>query len=92
MALSWPRLGLPIALFENGVITVTFGNQSSRAIKDLTLSLTPYETQGLGLVWRCGSAPAPLGLSEMGTAGGKNVAVHVEPTVPDQYLADSCRG
>ncbi len=77
---------------DNGVITVTFGNRSSRAIKDRTLSLTPYETEGLGLVWRCGSAPAPLGLSEMGTGGRKNVAVHVDPTVPDRYLADSCRG
>ncbi len=77
---------------ENGVITVIFGNQANPAIDDLTLSLTPYETEGLGIVWRCGTAPPPLGLSEMGTAGGKSIAVHVAPTVPVKYLTESCRG
>jgi type IV pilus assembly protein PilA len=76
---------------ENGVITVTFGNSSSRVIQNLTLSLTPYETANLGVVWRCGHAAAPDGLAEMGTAGGVNPAVYKPSTVPVQFLTSSCR-
>lgn len=76
---------------ENGVIIVTFGNRSSGVIRDLTLSITPYETPNLGVVWRCGYAVAPPGLAEMGTAGGTNSAVFIPSTVPDQYLTKSCR-
>ena len=77
---------------NNGVITVTFGNDSSAAIQNLTLSVTPYETADLGVVWRCGSAPAPAGLSEIGTSGGANAAVYVPSTVPVPYLPSACRG
>jgi type IV pilus assembly protein PilA len=77
---------------DNGVVTITFGNDSSAAIENLTLSLTPYETDDLSIVWRCGSAPAPAGLSELGTTGGGTTAVHVPPTIPEQYLSQSCRG
>jgi len=76
---------------NNGVVTVTFGNDSSAAIEDLTLSLTPYETDTLGVVWRCGSAPEPMGLFAMGTAAGARVAEYLPPTVPDQYLPQACR-
>jgi type IV pilus assembly protein PilA len=76
---------------ENGVITITFGNESSAAIRNLTLSLVPYETPNLGVVWRCGYAPAPTGLAEMGTAGGTNVAAYIATTVPAEYVAKSCR-
>ena len=76
---------------ENGVIIVTYGNDSSAAIQNLTLSVTPYETEDLGVVWRCGSAPAPVGLSEIGTANGRNPAVYVAPTVPPEYLPTACR-
>lgn len=76
----------------NGAFTVTFGNDANPAIVGLTLTVTPYETVSLGVVWRCGYAPAPNGLNEMGTAvGGPNIAVHVDPTVPSQYLPASCR-
>ena len=76
---------------ENGVITITFGNESSAAIQNLTLSLVPYETPNLGVVWRCGYAPAPAGLAEMGTAGGTNSAAYIATTVPPQYVVKSCR-
>jgi len=77
---------------DDGVVTITFGNESNAAIANLTLSLTPYETEDLSIVWRCGSAPAPAGLNELGTTGGGTAAVHVPPTVPEQYLSQSCRG
>jgi len=76
---------------NNGVLTVTFGNEANAQIIGLTFTLTPYETANLGVVWRCGFAPAPVGLSGMGTSGGGNRAVYAAPTVPPQYLPSSCR-
>ena len=76
---------------NNGVLIVTFGNEASAAIAGLTVTLTPYETPGLGVVWRCGTAQVPAGGQLMGTSGGGNTAVYVAPTVPQQYLPASCR-
>jgi len=76
---------------NNGVLSVTYGFEANAIIAGLTVTLTPYETANLGIVWRCGSAPAPTGLQPMGTAGGGNTAVYAPPTVPDQYLPSSCR-
>ncbi len=76
---------------NNGVVIVAFGNEANAQITGLTFSLTPYETNNLGVVWRCGMAPAPVGLSAMGTSGGGNTAAYVAPTVPPDYLPASCR-
>ncbi len=76
---------------NNGVVIVAFGNEANAEILGLTFTLTPYETNDLGVVWRCGSAPAPVGLNLMGTSGGGNTAVYVAPTVPPQYLPATCR-
>ena len=76
---------------NDGVVIVTFGNEASAQIIGLTATLTPYETDDLGVVWRCASAPAPVGLSLMGTSGGGNTAAYVPPTVPPQYLPATCR-
>ncbi len=76
---------------NDGVIIVTFGNEASAQILGLTSTLTPYETNDLGVVWRCGTAPAPVGLSPMGTSGGGNFTTYVPPTAPPQYLPATCR-
>jgi type IV pilus assembly protein PilA len=76
---------------DNGTLVVTFGNESSAAIYGLTLTVTPYETADQGIVWRCGTAAAPAGLSLLGTSGGGNTAAYQAPTVPNQYLPASCR-
>ena len=76
---------------NNGVLIVTFGNEANAAITGLTFTMTPYETAGIGVVWRCGAAPAPAGAQLMGTSGGGNAAAYVAPTVPLQYLPSSCR-
>jgi type IV pilus assembly protein PilA len=76
---------------SNGVLVVTFGNEANAAIAGLTFTMTPYETPGLGVVWRCGAAPAPIGSQLMGTSGGGNASTYVAPTVPLQYLPSSCR-
>jgi len=74
---------------NNGVITVTYGNGASALITGTTVSLTPYETNENGVVWRCGASLDP-GLNLMGT-GTAQVAAYTPPTIPNEYLPTSCR-
>jgi len=76
---------------DNGVLVITYGAEANAAINGLTLTLTPYETPDLSVVWQCGFAPPPAGLSEMGTVGGGNAAIPLPTTVPLQYLPANCR-
>ena len=75
----------------NGTVVVTFGFEANLQIASLTMTLTPYETTDLSVVWRCGTANAPAGLQLMGTSGGGNSAAYIPPTVPNQYLPATCR-
>jgi type IV pilus assembly protein PilA len=80
---------------EDGVLIVEFGHDVNARIDGLTVTITPYETPDLSVVWRCGSAAIPEGaggpLEPIGSSGGGNVAVYIPPTVPDEYLPTSCR-
>jgi len=76
---------------QSGVLVITFGNDANAVINGLTLTVTPYETGNLGIVWRCGFAIAPAGLNLMGTAGGRRTAAYIPPTVPVQYMPAACR-
>lgn len=70
----------------NGRIDVTFGGPlAHQDIIGSVLSLTPYETPGNIIAWRCGSAPPPAGVLLNGGAG------HVAPTVDPRYLPVACR-
>jgi len=75
----------------NGVLIITFGNEANAAISGLTVTMTPYESRELGIVWRCGNAPAPAGLQPLGTAGASTVANYTAPTVLNHHLPSSCR-
>ena len=75
----------------DGVVSVTYGFEANAVIAGLTFTMTPYETNNLGVVWRCGNAPVPAGLSTMGTAGGGNTTAYIAPTVPGRYLPSACR-
>jgi len=75
----------------NGVVVVTFGNDANAEITDLIFTMTPYETLARGIIWQCGFAPAPFGLSPMGTSGGGTAAAPIEPTVPSEFLPPDCR-
>ncbi len=74
----------------NGVITISYGNEANAQIVGMTLTLTPYESTDLSVVWRCGNAQAPAGTVLMGTAGGAPTA-DVAPTVLNQYMPSACR-
>jgi type IV pilus assembly protein PilA len=77
----------------NGTITVLYGLDANRAIAGASLSLTPYETADFGVVWRCGYAAAPAGLSLMGTAGGGVASTYTAPAggMEQGYVPASCR-
>jgi type IV pilus assembly protein PilA len=76
-----------------GTITITYGNQAHLSIVGETLSLTPYESVDLSVVWRCGLAPLPNGTAPMGTAGGGVLAVYAAPSAGllPKYLPSACR-
>jgi len=76
---------------DDGVLVVRYGGSVSALISGLTVTLTPYESRDLSIVWRCGYAAEPPGLDELGTANGGNKATYVLPTVPEQYLPATCR-
>ena len=70
----------------NGRVDVTFGGPlAHQDIIGTALSLTPYETAGNTVVWRCGNAVPPAGVLLNGGSG------HVAPTVDPRYLPSTCR-
>ena len=70
----------------NGRVDVTFGGPlAHQDIIGTALSLTPYETAGNIVVWRCGNAVPPAGVLLNGGSG------HVAPTVDPRYLPSTCR-
>ena len=77
----------------NGVLTITYGNEANPRIAEAgsnTLTMTPYESSDMSLLWRCGSAPAPDGAELLGTAAGM-AATYAAPTLPVRYLPAACR-
>ena len=70
----------------NGRIDITFGGpRAHQAIFGQGLSVTPYETNGNTIVWRCGTAAQPAGVELVGGAP------HQLPTVEARYLPSACR-
>ena len=71
---------------EDGRIEITFGGPSAhQSIVGTILYVTPYETNGNSVVWRCGNAPAPPGVLLQGGAA------HQVPTIDTRYLPSTCR-
>lgn len=71
---------------DNGRVDITFGGPlAHQDIIGSVLSLTPYETIGNTISWRCGNATAPQGALLNGGAG------HVAPSVDTRYLPSTCR-
>jgi type IV pilus assembly protein PilA len=76
---------------DNGVLVVEYGGSANALISGLTVRLTPYESGDLSVVWRCGYAPKPTGLDELGTRNGGTTATYLPSTVPVQFLPATCR-
>lgn len=71
----------------DGRIDITFsGPRAHQDIIGRTVSLTPYETAGNTIVWRCGAAPQPAGGDPLNGGGA-----HEDPTVDERYLPSTCR-
>ena len=71
---------------EDGVITITYGNEAHSNIAGQSLTLTPYASGDDSVVWRCGYAPVP-GVSLLPITG----ATYAAPTVDSNYLPSACR-
>jgi len=68
-----------------GVVTITYGNQANKRIDGSTLSLNPGTNANGDVIWVCGNANPPGGVSGYSgpTAGATSVL--------DKYLPASCR-
>jgi len=75
----------------NGVLVVTYGGGSNALISGRIVTLTPYESGDMSVVWRCGHAAPPTGLSELGTKNGGTTATYIPSTVPEHFLPATCR-
>ena len=72
---------------SNGRVDITYGGPRAHAdIVGQTLSITPYETAGNTIIWRCGAAAVPNGTTLL--SGGDS---HLAPTVDTRYLPSVCR-
>ena len=75
----------------DGRIDVVFGAGADPSIAGRTISVTPYETADMQIVWVCGNEAPGLGLVPLGFAGGGRQASQVPTTVEDRYLSSDCR-
>jgi type IV pilus assembly protein PilA len=66
----------------DGIITITYGNQSNSNIDGSTLSLSPGLNGNGDVIWVCGNAETPSGAS---------VAGEGSTSVSNKYLPASCR-
>ena len=77
----------------NGTITITYGNEANLAIVGETLTLTPWESPDLSVIWQCGEAIAPANAALLGTSGGGQTAAQGTPSAGmlPKYVPSACR-
>ena len=75
----------------DGRIDLRFGRAADAAIAGRVLSLTPFETANLEVVWVCGSAAPGVGLHPLGFSGGSRQAAQVPTSIEPRYLPRACR-
>jgi len=71
---------------DAGEIQVTYGNEAHTNIEDGVLVLTPFLSVDESVVWRCGLAASPTGLTAMGGNDGT-----ADTDIAAQYLPSACR-
>ena len=75
----------------DGRIELKFGRAADAAIAGQVLSLTPFETADLEVVWVCGTAAPGVGLHPLGFSGGSRQAVQAPTSIEPRYLPPACR-
>ena len=73
-----------VTVAAGGAIVITYGNQANATIGTKTLSILPYTNTNNDIVWVCGSAAIPAGLT---VATGAAIAANA---VAAQYLPTAC--
>jgi prepilin-type N-terminal cleavage/methylation domain-containing protein len=76
---------------ENGRIDLIYGAAADRALTGRRLSLTPYETATLDVVWLCGNRIPMPGLFPLGFANGGRQVEQLATTVETRFLPSACR-
>jgi type IV pilus assembly protein PilA len=74
-----------VTVDAGGEIDITYGNQANATIATLHLGITPYTNTNNDIVWVCGLAAVPSGVSIATGAAGSATT-----TVPAQYLPGAC--
>jgi type IV pilus assembly protein PilA len=69
---------------SNGTINVTYGNDVNPAVSTDVLSLRPFGTPNLDVVWSCGGRPLTVSVSVTTSSNDAS-------TVPGKYRPSSCR-
>jgi hypothetical protein len=75
----------------DGRIDLRFGGAADAALAGHVLSLTPFETADLEVVWVCGTAVPGVGLHPLGFSDGSRQAVQAGTSVEPRYLPRACR-
>ena len=75
----------------DGRIDVVFGNGAYSSISGRRISLMPYESADLSVVWLCGNATPGPGLNPLGFIYGGPQPVPLPSTIKDRYLPVNCR-
>jgi type IV pilus assembly protein PilA len=75
----------------DGRIDLRYGGEADPAIAARSLSLTPYETADLEIVWICGNRIPGPGLKPLGFSAGGRQPVQAATTIEARYLPPSCR-
>ena len=70
-----------------GAITITYGDQANTAINNQTLGLRPGLSANNDVIWICGTAAAPVGITSYGAVAS---AVPVT-SVLAKYVPKACR-
>ncbi|WP_129640884.1 pilin [Peristeroidobacter agariperforans] len=78
-----------------GRIDITYGNNVNRVINGTILSITPYETQDQSVVWRCGNAGLPSGVTNTMGQGRGTTPTYAAGNLADlqngKYVPSACR-
>ena len=74
-----------------GQIQISYGNKANSVINAATLFLTPYVTVDKTIVWRCGAASAPTGVTAPTAMGTAYAAGTLGGATLVKYLPANCR-